>query len=41
MHIKKVSDDIYEVRKSGYPRALFRGSLEECVEFMQLNIFGY
>jgi hypothetical protein len=37
MHIKKVSEGLYEVRRHRYPRPMFRGTMAECVEFMRIN----
>ena len=37
MHIKKVAPGVYEVRRHRYPRPMFRGTMAECVQFMQVN----
>ena len=37
MHIIKVSDGVYEVRRPKYDRPIFRGTMSQCVEFMREN----
>ena len=37
MHIVKISKNVYEVRRYRYERPLFRGTINECTEFMRIN----
>jgi len=37
MHIIKIGDGLYEVRRHRYNRPMFRGTMSQCVLFMQIN----